>query len=81
MERALAEGREALAVCEKSESVFAREQVLQHLAEAEYVAGNLDPAIEYLEQAVAIRKTTSALRWLAHGRSARRGAGDRLSHV
>ena len=66
VERALAEGREALAVCKKSESVFAREQVLQHLAEAEYVAGNLDRAIEYLEQAVAVRKTTSVALAAAH---------------
>jgi tetratricopeptide (TPR) repeat protein len=42
VERALAEAREALAVCEKSENVFAREHALQHLCEAEYVAGKLD---------------------------------------
>jgi tetratricopeptide (TPR) repeat protein len=55
-----------LAVCEKSENVFAREHALQHLCEAEYVAGNLDRAIEYLERAAAIRKTTSAALAAAH---------------
>jgi DNA-binding SARP family transcriptional activator len=59
-ERALVEGREALAVFVQSQSVFARENVLQHLGEAEYVSGNMDRAIEHLEAAIAIRQTTSA---------------------
>ncbi len=66
VERALAEGREALAVSAKSESVFAREQVLQHLAEAEYVAGNLDRATEYLADAFAVRQSTSPALAAAH---------------
>jgi DNA-binding SARP family transcriptional activator len=66
VERALAEGCEALAVSEKSESVIAREHALQHLGEAEYVTGNLDRAIDYLEQAFAIRKATSVTLAAAH---------------
>jgi DNA-binding SARP family transcriptional activator/tetratricopeptide (TPR) repeat protein len=66
VERALAEGREALAVFVKSENVFARENVLQHLGEAEYVRGNLDRAIEHLEAAIAIRQTTSPIVAAAH---------------
>ncbi len=66
VERALAEGREALTVSAKSESVFAREHALQHLAEAEYVAGSLDRAIEYLADAFAVRQSTSPSLAAAH---------------
>ncbi|MGC1380801.1 MAG: AAA family ATPase [Candidatus Baltobacteraceae bacterium] len=59
-ERALDEGREALSAVSQSESLFAREHVLQHLAEAEYALGNLDGAIEPLERAMDIRRTVSA---------------------
>ncbi len=53
-------GRQMLDAVGKTESIFARETALHNLAEAEYATGELPAATEHLEQAAAIRQTTSA---------------------
>jgi DNA-binding SARP family transcriptional activator/tetratricopeptide (TPR) repeat protein len=65
-QRAVALGREVVGAVDETESLFAREDALHNLAEAEYATGNLPAAIERLEEAVKIRRTTSAAIAAAH---------------
>lgn len=65
-DRAVELGREALGALEKTENVFERESMLHNLAEAEYATGELERAIERLEQATVIRRVTSAAIAAAH---------------
>ncbi|HEY2474468.1 MAG TPA: AAA family ATPase [Candidatus Cybelea sp.] len=53
-------GREGLRTTEESENIYAREERLRNLAEAEYAGGDLPGAIEHLDAAAELRRQTSA---------------------
>ncbi len=54
-------GREGLRMTEQSENIYAREERLRNLAEAEYASGELESAIEHLEAAAELRRPTSSV--------------------